>query len=216
MTHLIEECNATWSAAWEFGGAVCRDEAVVPHTGGRCLALRLDMARKPHSAGIKLYVLADNAGAYAFAVYRFTRRRGKVHCSGSCAGKYDAKRSCAYGRGLSLRPRSFVRSTSSEVMGLLRNSRHNADCFSRSQSVISEMQALQGRRPLPRRATWDGQLWSTRTKNLLCTRTQRWDTKPHAWFRSLPIFGMGRTCQKTGEGTLSLRLWCVTESSPVP
>ena len=34
VTDLIEECNATWSAAWEIGGAVCGDEAVVPHSGG--------------------------------------------------------------------------------------------------------------------------------------------------------------------------------------
>ena len=33
---LIQECNATWSSAWEIGGAVCGDEAVVPHSGGPC------------------------------------------------------------------------------------------------------------------------------------------------------------------------------------
>ena len=40
VTDLIETRNATWSAAWEIGGAVCGDEAVVPHSGGRCLGLR--------------------------------------------------------------------------------------------------------------------------------------------------------------------------------
>ena len=62
VTDLIEECSAIWSAAWEMGGAVCGDEADVPHSGGRCLGLRQYIARKPHSTGIKLYVLADNGG----------------------------------------------------------------------------------------------------------------------------------------------------------
>ena len=91
VTDLIEECNATWSAAWEIGGAVCGDEAVVPHSGCRCLGLRQYIARKPHSTGIKLYVLADNGGGYVFDVYLYTGRRGKVRRFGSCCGKYDAK-----------------------------------------------------------------------------------------------------------------------------
>ena len=39
VTDLIEECNAAWSVAQEIGGAVCEDEAVVPHTDGQCLGL---------------------------------------------------------------------------------------------------------------------------------------------------------------------------------
>ena len=91
MTDLIEECNATWSAAWEIGGVVCGDEAVVPHTGCRCLGLQQYIARKPHSTGIKLFVLAHNGGGYVFDVYFYTGRRGKVCRFGSCSGKYDAK-----------------------------------------------------------------------------------------------------------------------------
>ena len=53
-------------------------------------------------------------------------------------------------------------------------------------------------------------------KDLLCTRTLRWDTNPDAWSPSLPIVDMGRRCPKPGEGTLSLRSWRVTGSSPVP
>ena len=53
VTDLIEECNATWSAAREIGGAVGGDEAVVPHSGGRCLGLRQCIARKAHSTGKK-------------------------------------------------------------------------------------------------------------------------------------------------------------------
>ena len=91
VTELIEECNATWSAAWEIGGAVRGDEAVVPHSGGRSLGPRQYIARKPHSAGIKLYVLADNGGGYVFDVYLYTGCRGNVRRFASCFGKYDAK-----------------------------------------------------------------------------------------------------------------------------
>ena len=91
VTDWIEECNATWGAAWEIGGAVCGEEAVVLHSGGRCLGLRQYIARKPHSTGIKLNVLADNGGGYVFGVYLYTGRRGKVRCFGSCRGTYDAK-----------------------------------------------------------------------------------------------------------------------------
>ena len=91
VTDLIEECNATWSAAWEIGGVVCGDEAIVPHSGGRCLGLRQYIGRKPRSTGIKLDVLADNGGSYVFDVYLYTGRRGKVHRFGSCCGKYDAQ-----------------------------------------------------------------------------------------------------------------------------
>ena len=91
VTDLIEECNATWSAAWRICGAVCGDEAVVPHSGGRCLGPRQYIARKPRSMGIKLYVIADNGGGYVFDVYLYTGRRSKVCRFGSCCGKYDAK-----------------------------------------------------------------------------------------------------------------------------
>ena len=91
MTDSIEECNATWSVAWEIGGAVCGDNTVVPHNGGRCLGLRQYIARKPHSTGIKLYVLAENGGGYVFDIYLYTGRRGKVRRFGSWCGKYDSK-----------------------------------------------------------------------------------------------------------------------------
>ena len=101
VTDLIEERNATWSAAWDIGGAVCPDEALVPHSGGRCLGLRQYIARKPrlrqyiarkpHSTGIKLYVLADNGGGYVFDVCLYTGCRGKVRRFRSCCGKFNAK-----------------------------------------------------------------------------------------------------------------------------
>ena len=82
------------SAAWDIAGAVCGDETIVPHTGGRCMGLRQYIARKPNATGIRLYVLADNigGGGYVVDVYLYTGRRGKVRRFGSCAEKSDAKR----------------------------------------------------------------------------------------------------------------------------
>ena len=53
VTHLIEECNARWSAAWEIGGAICGDQVVISHSGGRCPGLRQYIPCKPHSTSIK-------------------------------------------------------------------------------------------------------------------------------------------------------------------
>ena len=60
VTDLIEECHATWLTAWEIGGAVCGDEAVVPHTGSNWHEVWQYIACKPHSTSIKMYVLCDN------------------------------------------------------------------------------------------------------------------------------------------------------------
>ena len=60
--------------------------------------------------------------------------------------------SCAYGRSGSLSPRSFVRIPLSEVMGLPRKSRLSVGRLLYFRSVISEMPALQGRPPVPKRA----------------------------------------------------------------
>ena len=92
LTDLLEECKSVWSAPWDIVGAVCGDEAIVHHTGGRCMGLRQYIARKPYATGIKLYVLADNTGGYVVDVYLYTGRRGRVRRFGSCAGNFDAKR----------------------------------------------------------------------------------------------------------------------------
>ena len=91
VTHLIEECNATWLSAWEIVGAVCGDEAVVPHTGSNWHGMRQYIARKPHFTGRKLYVLCDNTYGYVFDVYLYTGCRGRIHRTGTCAGNVDAK-----------------------------------------------------------------------------------------------------------------------------
>ena len=53
--------------------------------------LRQYIARKPHSTGIKLYVLCDNTYGYVFDVYLYTGRRGRIRRTGTCAGNLDAK-----------------------------------------------------------------------------------------------------------------------------
>ena len=34
VTEQSDECNAAWAAAWEIMGALCGDEALLPHTRG--------------------------------------------------------------------------------------------------------------------------------------------------------------------------------------
>ena len=63
VTDLIE-CNATWLSAWETGGAVCGDEAVVPDTGSDWHGLPQSIEGNPHSTRIKWYVLCDKTYGY--------------------------------------------------------------------------------------------------------------------------------------------------------
>ena len=92
ITDLLEECNFVWSAVWDIGGVVCGDEAIVPHTGGRCMGLPQYIAHKPHAIGIKSCVLADNTGGYVLDVYLCTGRHGQGRRFGSCAENFNAKR----------------------------------------------------------------------------------------------------------------------------
>ena len=94
VTDLLEECNAAWAAAWEIGGGgvgVCGDQALVAHTGGRSIGIRQYIARKPHSTGIKFYVLCDNTHGCVLDVYLYTGRRGCPRRYGSCNGNPHAK-----------------------------------------------------------------------------------------------------------------------------
>ena len=116
VTDLLEDCNSVWSAAWYIGGAVCGDEAIVPHTGGRCMGLPHYIARKRHATGIKLYVLADNTGGYVVDIYLYTGRWGKVRRLESCAGNFDAKRIVGLWSRLIPPGTVFVANISSEAM----------------------------------------------------------------------------------------------------
>ena len=93
-----------------------------------------------------------------FDDYLYTGIPSKLRRFGCCVGKYYATVLMRLWGKIIPYPRSLVRATFSEVMGLASNSRAKVGCFSCSQSVVSEMPAYQGRPPLRRRAPWRGHL----------------------------------------------------------
>ena len=89
ITSLIEACNEGWVQWWEQGDAVAIDEAVAPHKGRRFGGIIQYIPRKPHSAGIKLYVLCDSVSGYVLQVYLYTGKKGQLRRSGpKVAGKW--------------------------------------------------------------------------------------------------------------------------------
>ena len=100
VVELLEECNGQWAGAWRLGGAACGDESVVPHKGIRAGPLRMFIARKPHSTGIKLYCLADATSGYVVDKYLYTGRRGHLRRFGNSAGNYNAQQIMTMRAGL--------------------------------------------------------------------------------------------------------------------
>ena len=100
VVELLEECNGQWAGAWRLGGAACGDESVVPHKGIRAGPLRMFIARKPHSTGIKLYCLADATSGYVVDMYLYTGRRGDLRRCGNSAGNYNAQQIMTMWAGL--------------------------------------------------------------------------------------------------------------------
>ena len=78
VVELLEECTGQWAGAWRLGGAACGNESVVPHKCIRAGPLRMFIARKPHSTGIKLYCLADPTSGYVVDMYLYTGTRGHL------------------------------------------------------------------------------------------------------------------------------------------
>ena len=68
------------------------DESVVPHKGICAGPLRMFIARKPHSTGIKLYRLANATSWYVVDMYQCTGRRGHVRRFGYTAGNFTAQK----------------------------------------------------------------------------------------------------------------------------
>ena len=66
-------------------------ESVVPHKGIRAGPLRMFIARKPHSTGIKLYCLANATSGYVVDMYLYTGRRGHLRRFGNNAGNFNAQ-----------------------------------------------------------------------------------------------------------------------------
>ena len=54
---LIELCTEQWQNGWVLGDIVCGDESIVPHKG--LFLSRQFIPRKPHTTGVKLYLLCD-------------------------------------------------------------------------------------------------------------------------------------------------------------
>ena len=89
ITDLIEACNEGWVQWWEQGDAVAIDEAVAPHKGRRTGGIIQYIPRKPHSTGIKLYVLCDSVSGYVLQVYLYTGKKGQLRRSSpKVAGKF--------------------------------------------------------------------------------------------------------------------------------
>ena len=100
VVELLEECNGQWAGAWRLGGAASGDESVVPHKGIRAGPVRMFIARKLHSTGIKLYCLADATSGYVVDMYLYTRRRGHLRRFGSSASNFNAQQITTMWAGL--------------------------------------------------------------------------------------------------------------------
>ena len=75
---------------------------MVPHKGIRAGPLRMFIARKPHSTGIKLYCLADATSGYVVDTYLYTGRRGHVRRFGNNTSNFNAQQIMTMWAGLLL------------------------------------------------------------------------------------------------------------------
>ena len=71
-------CNPQWHRAWRSGSCYAGDPTIVPHKGKRCARLRQFVPRKPHSSGLKLYVLADSCRRYVIDMFLYCSKPGVV------------------------------------------------------------------------------------------------------------------------------------------
>ena len=100
VVELLEECNGQGVGAWRLGGAECGDESAVPRKGIRAGPLRMFIARKPHSTGVKLCCLADATSGYVVGMYLYTGRRGHLLRFGNSAGNFNAQQIMTMWAGL--------------------------------------------------------------------------------------------------------------------
>ena len=75
---LLEAINAHWSSLWVWGWAAAVDESIVPHKGKRAGPMRQFIPRKPHSTGIKLYVLGDSVHPFITDIFLYAGKRVRV------------------------------------------------------------------------------------------------------------------------------------------
>ena len=90
VTLLIERCNEVWGSLWRLGAVASGDETVVPHKGVRAGPLRQFIPRKPHSTGVKIYVLADAVEPYVTNVYPHVGACGQLRRASTVQGNINA------------------------------------------------------------------------------------------------------------------------------
>ena len=66
---LIELRTEQWQNGWVLGDIVCGDEFIVPHKG--LFLCRQCIPPKPHTTGVKLYLLCDAHNRYIWHVYLY-------------------------------------------------------------------------------------------------------------------------------------------------
>ena len=71
-------CNRQWHHAWRSGARYAGDETIVPHKGKTCGRLRQFVPRKPHSTGLKLYILAESCRSYVIDMFLYCSKLGVV------------------------------------------------------------------------------------------------------------------------------------------
>ena len=83
--------------AWGLAsGLASGDEIVVPHKGIRAGPLRQFIPRKPHSTGVKLYVLAYAVEPYVTNVYLYVGARGQLRRASTVQGNMNARQIVNY------------------------------------------------------------------------------------------------------------------------
>ena len=91
VTLLIERGNEVWGRLWRLGAIASGDETVVPHKGIRARPLRQFILRKPHSTGVKLYVLVDVVEPYVTNIYLYVGARGRLRRASTVQGNMNTR-----------------------------------------------------------------------------------------------------------------------------
>ena len=70
--------NAHWPQLWVWGWAAAGDESIVPHKGNRADPMRMFIRRKPHSTGIKFFVLGDSVHPFVTDIFLYAGKRVRI------------------------------------------------------------------------------------------------------------------------------------------
>ena len=174
VVDLLEECKGQWAGAWRLSGAACGDESGVPHKGIRAGPLRMFIARKPHSTGIKLYCLANATSGYVVDMYLYVGRRGHLRRFGNTAGNFNAQQIMTMWAGLlpsgnilcadsCFGSHELMRDLTADRHSFLMMTKRSTYGVDRAGQLLAEGQTARA-------------LWTTRDTPWWSSRTQRWDT----------------------------------------